>query len=54
MVRAGNGTFLRDVGEYLAVRPTARILAVGRFVGVVGEVQIPELVDLSVLHPAET
>lgn len=53
MVRAGDGALLRDVGEDSAVCPTARILAVGRFVGVVGEVQIPELVDLAVLHPAE-
>lgn len=53
-IRQRAGTLGHDVSEYLAIRPTARVLAVGRFVGVVGEVQISELVDLVVLHTAKT
>ncbi len=53
MMRPGLGAFLQDVEEDHAVRFAPGVLPVGGFIGIVGEVQVAELVNLAVLHPAE-
>ena len=53
MMRPGLGAFLQDVEEDDAVRLAPGVFPVSRLIGVVGEVQIAELVNLAVLHPAE-
>lgn len=53
MMRPGPDAFLRDVHEDAAVSPAPGVLAVGRLVGVVGQIQVSELVDLTILHAPE-
>ena len=52
-MRPGPGTLLHDVSKDLTIAPAPGVLPVGRLVGVVGQIQVAELVDLAVLHPAE-
>jgi hypothetical protein len=51
---AGIGALGRNVMEDFAIVPAAGIFTVSRFVGVFCQIQITELVDLSILHPVET
>ena len=53
MMRPGLGALLQDVEEDHAVRLAPSIFPVGGFIGIVGEIQVAELVNLAVLHPAE-
>jgi len=50
-MRAGAGTLGEDVGEDFPVGPAPGVLAIGRLVGVVGEVGQAEVVVLADLHP---
>ena len=53
MMRPGLGALPQDVEEDHAVRLAPGVLPVSRLIGIVGEVQVAELVNLAVLHPAE-
>ena len=53
MMRPGLGALLQDVEEDHAVRFAPGVFPIGCLVGIVGKVQVAELVNLAVLHPAE-
>ncbi len=50
-MRTGAGTLGEDVGENLPVGPALGVFAIGRLVGVVGEMSQAEVVVLADLHP---
>ena len=53
MVGFGFKALAQDVGEYRSIRPTARVLTIRRFIGIVRQILIAKLVRLTVLHTAK-